>query len=237
MAKPNDEARFKVMHLLPNALTTCALCAGFVSIALSIQGIYDAAAQSIFIAMIADGLDGRVARLTETTSAFGKQYDSLSDMVSFGVAPAIMLLTGPFAQWGHLGWSISFIYAAFAAIRLAKFNITDTVHTDFIGLPSPSAAALVASILWVLTGHPLTQASSVALGVLALLLGSLMVSPVIYPSFKCFDFRKRYTKFLICLFIVMCAAVVINPPYVLAGLFAIYVLWGPIWMGVNACAR
>ena len=138
-------------YLLPNLVTTASLFAGFYSIVQAMNGRYDYAAIAIFIALILDGLDGRVARMTNTESAFGSEYDSLSDMVSFGVAPALVIYVWALQPLGKLGWIVSFIYCTCAAVRLARFNVKLDVNNKnyFSGLPSPAAAALLASFIWI----------------------------------------------------------------------------------------
>ncbi len=138
-------------YLLPNLFTTASLFAGFYSIVQAMNGRYDHAAIAIFVALILDGLDGRVARLTNTESAFGSEYDSLSDMVSFGVAPALVIYVWALQPLGKLGWIVSFIYCTCAAVRLARFNVKLDVDNKkyFSGLPSPAAATLLASFIWI----------------------------------------------------------------------------------------
>ena len=148
----NPELKRRGIYLLPNLFTTAALFAGFFAIVQAMQGDFERAAMAIFIAMVLDGLDGRVARMTNTQSAFGAEYDSLSDMVSFGAAPALVVYEWALRDLGRLGWIAAFIYCAGAALRLARFNTTLEV-TDkryFQGLPSPAAAALVAGLVWVM---------------------------------------------------------------------------------------
>src|SRR3990167_2785723 len=138
------------IYLLPNLLTTAVLFAGFYSIVAAMKGHFDTAAIAIFVAMIADGLDGRVARLTNTQTPFGAQYDSLSDMVAFGLAPALVVFSWSLFHLGKLGWLIAFLYTAATALRLARFNtqLNDKDKRYFRGLPCPSAAGIVASIVW-----------------------------------------------------------------------------------------
>ncbi|MDB4138189.1 CDP-diacylglycerol--serine O-phosphatidyltransferase [Methylophilaceae bacterium] len=138
-------------YLLPNILTTSSLFAGFYSIVQAMNGSYDHAALAIFIALILDGLDGRVARLTNTQSSFGAEYDSLSDMVSFGVAPGLIVYVWALQPLGKLGWIAAFIYCTCAAFRLARFNVKLDIDNKqfFFGLPSPAAAALIASFIWI----------------------------------------------------------------------------------------
>ena len=150
VSENGQKVRHRGVYLLPNLFTTAALFAGFYAIIAAMHGNFDSAAIAIFIAMVFDGMDGRVARLTNTSSAFGEQYDSLSDMVSFGLAPALVMFSWSLHDLGKLGWAAAFIYAACAALRLARFNtqigIVDKKH--FVGLASPAAAAIIASIVW-----------------------------------------------------------------------------------------
>ncbi len=147
----NPELRRKGIYILPNLFTTAALFFGFFAIVMAMQGNFERAAIAIFIAMVLDGLDGRVARMTRTQSAFGAEYDSLSDMVSFGAAPSLVMYEWALKDLGRLGWVAAFIYCAGAALRLARFNTTLEVMDKryFQGLPSPAAAALVAGFIWV----------------------------------------------------------------------------------------
>jgi CDP-diacylglycerol--serine O-phosphatidyltransferase len=149
--KQKDFLGKRGFYLLPNILTTAALFAGFYSIVQAMNGAYDHAAVAIFIALILDGLDGRVARLTNTQSAFGAEYDSLSDMVSFGVAPGLIVYVWALQPLGKLGWIAAFIYCSCAAFRLARFNVKLDIDDKqfFFGLPSPAAAALLASFIWI----------------------------------------------------------------------------------------
>ena len=144
------KARHRGVYLLPNLFTTGAMFAGFYAILAGMDGKFEAAAIAIFIAMIFDGLDGTVARMTNTSSEFGLQYDSLSDMVSFGVAPAVLAFSWILNEIGRIGWAAAFIYASCAALRLARFNtqVDSAKNGCFVGIPSPAAAALIASLIW-----------------------------------------------------------------------------------------
>ena len=150
-SKASEGVRKKGFYLLPNIFTTGGLFAGFYAIVQAMSGNYDHAAIAIFFALVMDGLDGRVARLTQTQSAFGSEYDSLSDMVSFGVAPALVIYVWALQPLGRLGWVAAFIYCACAAIRLARFNVKLDIDNKkyFFGLPSPAAATLLASFIWI----------------------------------------------------------------------------------------
>src|ERR1017187_1433171 len=151
----NPELRRRGIYILPNLFTTGALFAGFYAIVQAMNGQFAEAGVAIFVAMVLDGLDGRVARLTRTQSAFGAEYDSLSDMVSFGAAPALVVYEWALRGMGKLGWIAAFIYVAAAALRLARFNTMLEVADQryFQGLPSPSAAALVAGFVWIIDDY------------------------------------------------------------------------------------
>jgi len=230
--------RRRGIYLLPNLFTTGALFAGFYSMTAAIGGHYQVAAIAVFVALALDVLDGRVARLTNTQSAFGSQYDSCSDMVSFGVAPAILLYQWSLSGVGKLGWAVSFVYAAAAALRLARYNTQATGHDKrfFQGLPSPAAAVLVAGHVWLCEsgaggagGAALTGAANVAFSMaVAVAAALLMVSNIRYHSFKNIDFLGR-VRFLVVLAIVAVFVLVsIRPPLVLA-LFAFgYAVSGPL---------
>jgi len=229
--------RRRSIYLLPNLFTTAALFAGFYAIVQSMNGRYEIAAVAIFIAMVLDGLDGRVARLTHTQSEFGAEYDSLSDMVSFGVAPSILMYEWAFRDLGKWGWFAAFIYCAGAALRLARFNTNIDVIDKryFQGLPSPAAAALVAGFVWVMldnkfTGYDLRWYAA-ALTVFA---GLSMVSNFKYYSFKSINMRKSVPFFVIFLFALFFIFVAQNPPLHLFLLFfgyclSGYVLWLRDW--------
>ncbi|MHB1117662.1 CDP-diacylglycerol--serine O-phosphatidyltransferase [Sideroxydans sp.] len=221
--------RRRSIYLLPNLFTTAALFAGFYAIVQSMNGRYEIAAVSIFIAMVLDGLDGRVARLTHTQSEFGAEYDSLSDMVSFGVAPSILMYEWAFRDLGKWGWFAAFIYCTGAALRLARFNTNiDVVDKRYFqGLPSPAAAALVAGFVWVMldnkfTGYDLRWYAA-ALTVFA---GLSMVSNFKYYSFKSINMRKSVPFFVIFLFALFFIFVAQNPPLHLFLLFFGYCLSG-----------
>ncbi len=225
--------RRRGIYLLPNLFTTGALFSGFYAIIAGMNGHFEAAAIAIFVAGVFDGLDGRVARLTHTQSDFGAEYDSLSDMVAFGVAPALVAFSWSLSMLGKLGWMAAFIYCAGAALRLARFNAQIAVADSryFTGLPSPSGAALVAGMIWVgadlgisgdQTGVAIFAAFWVALS------GALMVSNFRYSSFKQVD-PKGHVPFYALLAIVVGVAVVnLHPPLVLLCLVFAYALSGPV---------
>ncbi|MDR2173153.1 MAG: CDP-diacylglycerol--serine O-phosphatidyltransferase [Burkholderiales bacterium] len=188
-----NAARRRGIYLLPNLFTTAALFAGFYSIVQGMNGHFGRAAGAIFIAAILDSLDGRVARLTKTQSAFGAEYDSLSDMVSFGVAPALLIYVWALHGLGKLGWIAAFIYVAGAAARLARFNTMLEVADKrwFTGIPSPAAAALVASFVWVFHDNAVTGQQVLWLaGVVTLFAGVVMPSNLRFYSFKTLNLKK-----------------------------------------------
>jgi CDP-diacylglycerol--serine O-phosphatidyltransferase len=223
--------RDRGIYLLPNLFTTGALFAGFYAVVQAMNGRFEHAAVAIFIAMVLDGLDGRVARMTHTQSAFGAEYDSLSDMVSFGVAPALVIYVFALQGLGKIGWIAAFVYCAGAALRLARFNTQlDAATTDkrfFQGMPSPSAAALIAGFVWVMVeygvdGHDVRWLAAV----IALFGGLTMVSNFRYYSGKEINLRKSVPFFVILLVVLAFILVSTSPPEVLFGVFALYGLSG-----------
>lgn len=225
-----DHKARRGIYLLPNLFTTAALFAGFYAIVAAINEQFTAAAIAVFVAMVLDGVDGRVARMTNTQSAFGAEYDSLSDMVSFGLAPALVVYLWALVELGQVGWVAAFFYAAAAALRLARFNTKVGVADKrfFQGLPSPSAAALVMGMVWV--WHDL-EFEGTDLGIMALIItviaGALMVSNITYFSFKDMDFRHRVPFFVVLVIVVALMLTAIDPPKVLWGGFLLYALSGP----------
>jgi CDP-diacylglycerol--serine O-phosphatidyltransferase len=217
------------IYLLPNLLTTAALFAGFYSIVAAMKGIFDAAAIAIFIAMIADGLDGRVARMTNTQTPFGAQYDSLSDMASFGVAPALVLYSWSLIHLGKLGWFAAFLYVAGTALRLARFNTQVLDKRYFQGLPCPPAAGLIASMIWLGANYGIEgRYMAIPVVFIAILSAALMVSTIRYSSFKSVDFKGRVPFLTIVLAVFLIAALSLYPPEMLFSLFFIYVVSGPV---------
>lgn len=229
------KVRHKGIYLLPNLFTTANLFAGFYSIMCAINGDFTVAAAIVFVAMVLDGLDGRVARMTNTQSAFGAEYDSLSDMVAFGLAPAIIAYQWALLELGNVGLTIAFIYVACAALRLARFNTQIGVVDKrwFIGLASPAAAGVVAGVVWALSDNgvgavDLPVAVIILFAVLVALSGMLMVSNIKYYSFKDLDLKGR-VPFVAILVVVLAFAVVFSdPPRILLLLFLVYALSGPV---------
>lgn len=225
----NSELRRRGIYLLPNLLTTAALFAGFYAIVQAMTGRFEHAAVAIFIAMVFDGLDGRVARMTRTQSAFGAEYDSLSDMVSFGAAPALIVFEWAMKGMGKWGWIAAFVYCAGAALRLARFNTNIDVvdNRSFQGLPSPAAAALVAGFIWIVNDLGIAGADVRWYAfTLTLFAGVTMVSTLPYWSGKDINLR-RSVPFMVLPAIVLGYVLVSSyPPGVLFGLFLTYALSG-----------
>lgn len=231
----NELHRRRSVYLLPNAFTTANLFAGFYAIVQAMNGKFEVAAIAIFAAMVLDAMDGRVARMTNTQSSFGEQYDSMSDIVSFGVAPALVMYEYLLQDIGRWGWIAAFIYVAGAAIRLARFNTNIAVVDSrfFQGLPSPSAAALVAGFVWLSVDNKIPSYEFQAWIAFAITTytGITMVSNAPFFSGKSLALEKKLSPATIMLAVVLVFAVVsVNPPIVLFGLFVIYGLsgWG-VW--------
>ena len=238
---PVRPPRHRGIYLLPNLFTTGAMAAGFYAIVASIGGRYGDAAVAVFIAALLDGMDGRVARLTGTQSEFGVQYDSLSDLVSFGLAPSLVMYTwslstlrdfGPL--WGKLGWAAAFVYAACAALRLARFNTQVGVADKryFQGLASPAAAAVCMSFVWSVDKFGLAGSDfCFVTAVLAVVVGLLMVSRFRYFSFKSLPMgdRQRVPFVWMVVAVLLLALLILDTPRVLFAGFTIYLLSGPVW--------
>lgn len=225
--------RRKGIYLLPNLFTTGNLFCGFYAIIAAQANHFSLACIAVFVAMILDGLDGRVARMTNTMSKFGEQYDSLADMVTFGVAPAMVAFSWALHDLGKFGWMVAFVYAACAALRLARFNaqieVTDSRY--FTGLASPAAAALVIGMVWALSDFGFNGESTIVAVFGALITagaGVLMVSNIRYHSFKKIDLKGR-VHFVFLLAIVLAFAVVfMDPPRTLLLIFLAYACSGPV---------
>jgi len=234
--RPPLTLRRRGIYLLPNLFTTAALFAGFYAIVQAMNGRYDVSAVAIFIAGFLDGLDGRIARLTRTQSEFGAEYDSLSDMVSFGAAPALVMYEWALKDLGRFGWIAAFVYCAGAALRLARFNVNLGVVDKrfFQGLPSPAAAALVAGFIWLAHDNKipldLYRLNWVAAFV-TVYAGVTMVSNVPFYSFKDINFRKSVPFWGILSAVLGFLLVSYDPPVVLFLLFCGYGLSGYVlWL-------
>ncbi|MFT3929839.1 MAG: CDP-diacylglycerol--serine O-phosphatidyltransferase [Spongiibacteraceae bacterium] len=226
--------RRRGIYLLPNLFTTGALFSGFYAIVSGMHGKFEVAAIAIFVAMIFDGLDGRVARLTNTQSKFGAEYDSLSDMVSFGVAPALVAFSWSLNQLGKFGWAVAFIYVACAALRLARFNTQiDTADKNyFSGLASPAAAAVVAAVVWVSAEEgwvdgQLPLGMPLLAGLLTAAVGFLMISSIKYHSFKGLNLRGRVPFVVLLAVVVGFGIFMIGQERALLVGFLLYALSGP----------
>ena len=229
--------RRKGIYILPNLFTLAALFGGFYAIVMAVNGRFDLAAAGVFCAMVLDSLDGRVARMTNTQSAFGEQMDSLSDMVSFGAAPALVAYMWALQGLGRWGWIAAFVYCACAALRLARFNVNTGVVDKryFQGLPSPAAAALVAGFIWLMTDAGVQPGTDGWLQwetvtwitfVFTLYAGLTMVTNVPFYSFKDVQLKKSVPFAAIVLIALAIAVINIDPPSVLFGVFVLYGLSG-----------
>jgi CDP-diacylglycerol---serine O-phosphatidyltransferase len=226
-----ERPRSKGIYLLPNAFTTANLFCGFFAIVQAMNNRFEIAAIAIFFALVMDGMDGRVARMTNTQSAFGEQYDSLTDMVSFGVAPALIAYEWVLKDLGKWGWLAAFAYCAGAALRLARFNTNIGVVDKrfFQGLPSPAAASLIAGFVWLAIDNKLPlQELPIAWLTFALTTyaGITMVSNALFYSGKALDVRYRAPFGVMILVILGFVLISSDPPVALFGLFIVYALSG-----------
>ncbi|MFQ6004433.1 MAG: CDP-diacylglycerol--serine O-phosphatidyltransferase [Woeseia sp.] len=248
MATVRKNFRRRGIYLLPNLFTTAALFAGFYSIVAAVDGNFQKAGAAIFIAFILDGLDGRVARLTNTSTPFGREYDSLSDMVSFGLAPAVVVyqwgverLTEWNLAWGRAGWLVAFLFAVAAALRLARFNTQAAGMSKrfFVGLPSPSAAALVAAFVWFGSAQKLAGLGGLAAAFLiTAAAGALMVTRLGYYSFKEVNLGRRIPFTYLLGIVLIFILISLDPPTVLLAMFGSYAASGPLyWLWRRRRAR
>ena len=240
----NGNGRHRGIYLLPNLCTTGSLFAGFYAIIAGMNQDFIAAAIAIFIALIFDGLDGRVARLINAQSAFGAQYDSLADMLSFGIAPALVaynwinLYLAPYG-WSKLAWLSTFVFAACVAMRLARFNVQHEKPDNevkkgkpyfFRGLPCPAAAALITSSIWVCDLHGYIGLGFSIVEVVIILLASyLMVSNIPFRGFKEFDLKKNVRFTYIVLTMLILVGIWWRPAEVLFGLFTLFTFSGIVF--------
>lgn len=235
VSEGGKKIRRRGIYLLPNLLTLGALFAGFYAIIAGMGGNFNEAGWAILIAAVLDGLDGRVARLTNTQSAFGAQFDSLSDMVSFGVAPALIVFSWALSSLGEAGWAASFIYISCAALRLARFNVQlGTVDKRFfVGLQSPVAAGLVTFAVWVGYRYNVQITPLIAFGtaVLTAFTGILMISNFRYFSFKEIHFKGTVPYVVFLMAVVLLVVIAQNPHEVLFSMCVVYAASGPaIWL-------
>ena len=233
----------KGIYLLPNLLTTASLFSGFFSIVSAINGNFIASGMALFAAQMLDGLDGRVARLTNSQSLFGAQYDSLCDVISFGLAPAIIVFLWGLDSLGQTGWVFSFFYVAAAALRLARFNTyIGSEDTYFKGLPSPVASAMVVYFVWAMSSYGVQgeEVGSILAIFTAILTGCvslLMVVNIPYYSFKEIELKKRVPFFSMLFVVFIFALISIDPPIVLALCAFVYVVSGPVIWAVKALRK
>jgi CDP-diacylglycerol--serine O-phosphatidyltransferase len=223
--------RKRGIYLLPNLFTTATLFGGFYAILTAMNGHFEHAAIAIFVAMVMDGLDGRIARMTNTQSDFGAEYDSLADMVAFGLAPALVIYLWALTDLGKLGWLAAFVYTAATALRLARFNtqvgIADKRY--FQGLPSPSAAAIIAGAVWVGADNAIEGVGvAIPVAILTTITGLLMVSNFRFSSFKEIDFKGKVPFMVVVVVMLAFAILLLQPPIVLFLMFTTYAFSGPI---------
>jgi CDP-diacylglycerol--serine O-phosphatidyltransferase len=226
--------RRKGIYILPNLFTLAALFGGFYAIVMAMNNRFDLAAIGVFCAMVLDSLDGRVARMTNTQSAFGEQMDSLSDMVSFGAAPALIAYEWALKDLNRWGWVAAFVYCACAALRLARFNVNTGVVDKryFQGLPSPAAAALMTGFIWIMTDFQVAGAKVAwIMFALSLYAGLTMVTNVPFYSFKDVRMKKSVPFAVVILIMLVFAVVTIDPASVLFGVFVLYGLSGYVVYG------
>ncbi|WP_455200953.1 CDP-diacylglycerol--serine O-phosphatidyltransferase [Kaarinaea lacus] len=227
-----EKQRRRGIYLLPNLFTTGCLFAGFYAIVSAMSGKFELAAIAIFVAMIMDGLDGRVARLTNTQTDFGAEYDSLADMIAFGLAPSLVMYEWALVNMGKLGWLAAFIYTAAAALRLARFNtqVGTAEKRYFQGLASPAAAAVVAGMVWVATDHEQLGVDwRIPAFAITLATGILMVSNIRYRSFKDLDLKGKIPFVTLIIVVLVFVFISYSPPQVLFTIFLVYAISGPTY--------
>jgi CDP-diacylglycerol--serine O-phosphatidyltransferase len=232
VSQNGKQVRRKGIYLLPNLLTTGALFAGFYAVIAGMGGDFHSACIASVVAMFFDGMDGRVARLTNTQSAFGAEFDSLSDMLAFGVAPALISFSWALSGLGKIGWTVAFVYVACAALRLARFNVqrASADKRFFVGLASPSAAGLVVFMVWAFSsfGVVVTMPMSIVAAVVTGIAGVLMVVNVRYYSFKELDFKNPVPFFLTLVTVFVIVVVSWDPPTMLFLMAVTYAASGPL---------
>ncbi len=233
-----EKKRRRGIYLLPNLFTTAGLFCGFYAIVAAESGNFAAAAVAIFIAMITDALDGRVARLTNTQTDFGVQYDSLTDLVAFGVAPALVMYQWALSSmrdygnfWAKIGWLAAFLFTACAALRLARFNtqVSTADKRFFQGLPSPAAAGLVAGLVWTAHDFALTGGKLIVPALIVTVgCALLMVSNVRFHSFKELDFSNKVPFVMALVLVLVFVSIAMDPPTVMFAMLFVYALSGPV---------
>jgi CDP-diacylglycerol--serine O-phosphatidyltransferase len=231
MNQSSDNKQHPGIYLLPNLFTTAGLFAGFYAIVAAMHARFEPACIAIFVAMVMDMLDGRVARMTGTESAFGAEYDSLTDMVAFGVAPALVIYSWGLSDLGKLGWLVAFLHTAGMALRLARFNtlIGKADKRFFCGLPAPAAAGVVVGYVWLQTDFDMPRNASYVGAILTFLVSVCMVSTLRYYSFKDIDLKGKVPFLALLIMVMVFVCISMHPPTVLFGAFALYALSGPCW--------
>ncbi len=231
MQEPTNKPKKRGIYILPNLFTIGTLFAGFYAIISGMSHRFDQAAFAIFIAMLLDSLDGRIARLTNTATAFGAEFDSLADMVSFGVAPPLVMYAWTLNNFGKLGWLAAFIYAAAVALRLARFNtqIGKASKRYFQGIPCPAPAGVMAGLIWTCNQFGIyNQALGIGALILTALLGIFMVSNIRYRSFKDLNLKSKSSFVAILLIVLIIVLIAIDPAPILFAVFFIYAFSGPV---------
>lgn len=227
----SERTKKKGIYVLPNLFTSASLFCGFYAIIASIHGRYETAAIAILISCLLDGLDGKIARLTNSTSQFGVEYDSLSDLVVFGVAPALLAFQWALNPFGRLGWLACFMYVICGALRLARFNVQkNTVEAKYFkGLPIPAAASFVSSaVLFTTALGGLAESRHFLIIIMIYILSFLMVSSIDYPSFKEFELRKQKPFNVLVGFILIFIVIAYKPKIMLFFILVLYILSGPV---------
>lgn len=236
-AEESESPLRRGVYILPNLFTTGGLFSGFYSIICTLRGQFELAAIMILVAHLFDGLDGRIARITRTTSRFGVEYDSLADLVAFGVAPGILVYMWALASWGTWGWLAASLYVTCGALRLARFNVqVDSVEKRaFVGLPIPAAADMVAAtvLLYYFFGGEGATHKHIIVLLLTYCLATLMVSSIPYNSFKDIHWRRRQPFWLLILLIVALKLLIGQPQVALFGAISAYVVSGPLWWSLR----
>ena len=226
---PNENTQMKVLYLLPNLFTAASIFLAILSLLASVKGDFEKAGWLIVLAAVFDTLDGRVARLTKTTSRFGAEFDSLADVIAFGLAPAMLLYFAHGINHGKFGILAAALFVIFGAVRLARFNVTapETGPNVFVGLPIPSAAIFLVTWVLLMDHYDLGRPFDIALLLAAIFLAAMMVSHVRYPSFKRIDFHStRFIRVLL-LLIVLASLIYLYPLRMVTLIITLYVLWGP----------
>jgi len=219
--------RNRGIYLLPNLFTISGLFAGFYAIVAAMKGMFDVASLAVFISMIADCLDGRVARLTNTESEFGAEFDSLSDLIAFGVAPALVIYSWSLVHLGKVGWLVAFFYLAATALRLARFNVEENSGHYFKGLPSPAAAGLITGMVCFFdVNHLQSHAVYILSAIMTVIAAGLMVSSVRYYHFKQLDLRGKVPFVVILAIIVGVILIALDPERIIFLVFLLYAASG-----------